>query len=62
VYTQPLFALVEGTIKGRRADRDIPLLLQFGLRVVYVCLVTFLACLVSVCAGSARCTLNPARH
>lgn len=45
VYTQPLFALVEGTIKGRRADRDIPLLLQFGLRVVYVCLVTFLACL-----------------
>jgi hypothetical protein len=46
VYAQPVFSLFEGAVMHRRAGKRIPLLLQFGSRVVYVALITLVACLI----------------
>jgi len=46
VYTQPVFTLVEVPLKARRGTDDLPIWLQFGMRVVYVFLVTLVALLV----------------
>jgi hypothetical protein len=45
VYTQPVFSLVEAPFRARRND-DLPVVLQFGLRVVYVVFCTVIGLLI----------------
>jgi len=55
VYTQPVFSLVEAPVKARRGTDDLPVWLQFGMRIVYVVLVTIVGLLVSVLTAQESC-------
>lgn len=46
VYSQPVFQLIEGHIRRARAGNDIPVIMQFGMRAVYVAVLTVVAILV----------------
>lgn len=46
VYTQPIFSLYEDRIRQVPSIDDIPVPLQFGLRMTYVLLVTLVAMLI----------------
>lgn len=46
VYTQPVFNLMEARIKQARAGQDAPIFLQFGLRLLYVILITIVGILI----------------
>jgi len=46
VYTQPIYSLYEDRIRQAPNVEDIPVPLQFGLRMIYVLLVTLVALLI----------------
>jgi hypothetical protein len=46
VYGQPIYSLLEARIRKARGDSDIPVPVQFGLRIIYVLLVTLVALLI----------------
>jgi len=46
VYTQPVFSLVEDRILQARAGRETPIPIQFGLRIIYVLIVTLAGMLI----------------
>lgn len=47
VYTQPVFSLLEAPFRARRpAGAELPIFLQFGMRMVYVLLCTIVALLI----------------
>jgi amino acid permease len=46
VYTQPIYSLYEDRIRSARGGEDMPVLMQFGLRIIYVLLITLVALLI----------------
>jgi len=46
VYTQPVFSLVEDRIRQARAGLEIPVPVQFGLRIIYVLIITLAGMLI----------------
>ena len=46
VYTQPIYSLYEDRIRTARGGEDMPVPMQFGLRNIYVLLITLVALLI----------------
>lgn len=46
VYTQPVYALIEARLRSIKGTDNLPVLLQFGLRITYVGIVTLVALLI----------------
>jgi len=46
VYTQPIYSLYEDRIRIARGGEDMPVPMQFGLRIIYVLLITLVALLI----------------